>query len=68
MNLSSIDWERWSAPALSGLRILLIIALAWVAIGVLQGAARAVRRRVEIRMGEAEGSGRAATLGGYCAT
>jgi small-conductance mechanosensitive channel len=63
MNLASIDWERWSAPALSGLRILLILALAWISISVLQRAVRAVRRRVEIRLGEAEGSGRAATLG-----
>lgn len=63
MNLASIDWERWSAPVLSGLRIVLILALAWIAISVLQRAVRAVRRRVEIRMGEAEGSGRAATLG-----
>ena len=63
MNLASIDWERWSAPALSGLRILLILALAWTAIVLLQRAVRAVRRHVEKRMGEAEGSGRAATLG-----
>jgi small conductance mechanosensitive channel len=43
--LHNIDWARWSAPALSGLRIALIVVLAWVSISVLQRAVRMVRLR-----------------------
>lgn len=63
MNFSNIDWTRWSMPGYPLLRILAIIALAWILIVVLQRAVRSVRRRVERHIGEAEGRGRAATLG-----
>jgi len=63
MNLDNIDWERWSGPALSAARIVLIVVLAWVSVVLLQRLVRGVRRRVERRLGETEGSGRAATLG-----
>jgi len=62
MNLANINWERWAVPAMTGLRILLILAVAWASIRVLQRTVRTVRRRVERSMGEAEGTGRAATL------
>ncbi len=38
----SINWQQWSAPVLSGLRTMLIIAIAWAAIGVLQRVVGAV--------------------------
>ena len=43
--ISAINWERWSAPALSGLRIVLIVVVAWIAISVLQRAVRVIRLR-----------------------
>lgn len=60
--LRNIDWNRWSAPALSAVRIVLIIAAAWVAISVLQRAVRAVRGRIEGRLLADENIGRAETL------
>lgn len=59
----SINWQQWSAPVLSGLRIMLIIAVAWAAIIVLQRVVGAVRLRVEARLGGADGPQRAETLG-----
>jgi small-conductance mechanosensitive channel len=61
--IENIDWARWSSPALSALRIVLIIAVAWVTIIVFQRAVRSVRLRVVNRMGGAEGARRAETLG-----
>lgn len=59
----SINWQQWSAPVLSGLRIMLIIAIAWGAIVVLQRVVGAVRLRVEARLDGADGPQRAETLG-----
>ncbi|RRH84569.1 mechanosensitive ion channel family protein [Variovorax beijingensis] len=59
----SFDWGRWSAPALSGLRIVLIVALAWIAIAMMQRAVRVVRLRVQNRLGGTDGASRAETLG-----
>ncbi|MDN8617453.1 mechanosensitive ion channel family protein [Variovorax ginsengisoli] len=61
--LDSIDWDRWSAPALSALRILLIVVAAWIAIATLQKAVRLVRLRVEGRLDGSDGARRAETLG-----
>ena len=35
-----LDWERWNAPALAAMRIVLIIIVAWIAIVVLQRTVR----------------------------
>lgn len=59
----SINWEQWSAPALSGLRIVLIVAVAWISIAAMQRAVRIVRVRVEGRLGGTDGARRAETLG-----
>jgi small conductance mechanosensitive channel len=61
--LDTIDWARWSGPALSGARILLILLGAWIAIAVLQRVVRAVRVRVAERIGGADAARRAETLG-----
>jgi small conductance mechanosensitive channel len=61
--VSNIDWTRWSGPALAGVRIVLIVALAWVAIVVLQRAVRSVRMRVASRIGGVDTARRAETLG-----
>jgi small-conductance mechanosensitive channel len=61
--LGRTGWEHWSAPVLSGLRILLIVAAAWIAILVLQRLIGAVRLRVEARLDAADGPQRAETLG-----
>ncbi|MDP3708082.1 MAG: mechanosensitive ion channel family protein [Polaromonas sp.] len=61
--IENIDWARWSGPALSALRIVLIVVVAWVAIIVLQRAVRSVRLRVVSRLAGAEGARRAETLG-----
>ena len=60
--IQAIDWERWSAPALSGLRIVLIVVVAWIAISVLQRAVRVVRLRVEGRLDGTDSARRAETL------
>jgi len=60
---SQIDWNRWSGPALSGLRIVLIIVIAWIAIGVLQRLVRSVRTRIASHLGGADSARRAETLG-----
>ena len=61
--IRAINWERWSAPALSGLRIVLIVVVAWIAISVLQRAVRVVRLRVEGRLDGTDSARRAETLG-----
>ncbi|MDH6591196.1 small-conductance mechanosensitive channel [Variovorax sp. TBS-050B] len=60
--IRNIDWERWSGPALAGLRIVFILAVAWASIALLQRAVRAIRLRVESRIGDADGARRAETL------
>ena len=58
-----IDWSRWEGPAKSGIRIVLILVLAWVAIAVLQRTVRAIRIRIAARLGGVESARRAETLG-----
>ncbi len=61
--VSRVDWARWSGPALAALRIVLIVAAAWIAIAVLQRMVRTVRIRVATRMGGVDAARRAETLG-----
>lgn len=61
--IEAIDWEIWSGPVLSALRIVLILVVAWVAIVVLQRVVRGVRLRVVSHMTGPEGARRAETLG-----
>ncbi len=61
--LAELDWSRWSGPALAALRIVLIIAVAWVSIAVLQRLVKGIRVRVSARMGGMESARRAETLG-----
>jgi small-conductance mechanosensitive channel len=58
-----IDWQRWSAPALSALRIVLIIAAAWISIVVLQKTVRGLRMRIAAHIGGVDVARRAETLG-----
>ncbi len=58
-----IDWGRWSGPAISALRIVAIILIAWIAIAVLQRLIRALRVRISARLGGPEQARRAETLG-----
>ncbi|MEW6707147.1 MAG: mechanosensitive ion channel family protein [Pseudomonadota bacterium] len=60
----TVDWQRWSGPALSALRIVLIIVLAFVAIAVLQRLVRALRVHIAEHMGGGpDVARRAETLG-----
>jgi small conductance mechanosensitive channel len=61
--IRDLDWSRWSAPALSGLRIVLIIVGAWIAIAVLQRLVRGVRMRIASQLGGVDTARRAETLG-----
>lgn len=61
--LANIDWAQWAAPALAGLRIVLIVTVAWIAIAVLQRLVRGVRVRIQARLDGAESARRAETLG-----
>jgi len=61
--IGGIDWSRWSGPALVALRIVLIVALAWVAIVMLQRLVRGVRVRIASHLGGEDTARRAATLG-----
>jgi small conductance mechanosensitive channel len=54
---------QWGAPAMTALRILIIIVVAFVVIGVLQRLIRAFRVRIAARMGDADAAKRAETLG-----
>jgi small-conductance mechanosensitive channel len=58
-----VDWAQWSAPALAGVRIVLIVISAWVAIAVLQRLVRGVRMRIQARLDGIEAARRAETLG-----
>jgi small-conductance mechanosensitive channel len=58
-----VDWVQWSAPALAGVRIVLIVVSAWVAIAVLQRLVRGVRVRIQARLDGVEAARRAETLG-----
>lgn len=61
--IREIDWARWSGPAISALRIVLIIAVAWVAIAVLQRLVRGIRVRIAGHLGGVDAARRAETLG-----
>lgn len=61
--MASFDWVRWGAPLMTGLRILMIIVIAWLAIGVLQRVVRTVRIRIASRLDGIDGPRRAETLG-----
>jgi small-conductance mechanosensitive channel len=61
--LSGLDWTRWSGPAAAGLRIVAIVAGAWLAVVVLQRLVRHVRMRVAAHLGGADTARRAETLG-----
>ena len=61
--LQNIDWELWHAPAISALRIVLIVAAAWIATVLLQRVVRGVRVRVANHIGGIEAARRAETLG-----
>jgi hypothetical protein len=65
--VQSLDWERWSGPALAGLRIVLIVVVAWVSIVLLQKLVRSVRMRVADRLGGVDAARRAETLVGGAA-
>jgi small-conductance mechanosensitive channel len=60
---SRVDWAQWSAPALAGVRIVLIVVSAWIAISVLQRLVRGVRMRIQARLEGVEAARRAETLG-----
>lgn len=62
-HLAAIDWNQWRVPALAAVRIVLILAAAWVAIAVLQRLVRGVRIRIQARLEGAEAARRAETLG-----
>ena len=62
-HLAGIDWDQWRTPALAGLRIVLIIAAAWIAITVLQRLVRGLRIRIQARLEGIEAARRAETLG-----
>lgn len=61
--LGTVDLDRWSGPALAGLRIVIIVIAAWAAIVVLQRIVRHVRTSVAERIGGADAARRAETLG-----
>lgn len=61
--VAALDWARWSAPATTGLRIVVIVVAAWVLIVVLQRLVRDVRVRIAARLDSIDGARRAETLG-----
>lgn len=68
MNDSFLDsalriWSEMSGPATTGLRILVIVILAWLSTAVLQRAIRAFRVRIASRFDDHESVKRAETLG-----
>ncbi len=61
--LETLGSERWLVPALAGLRILLILVIAWTAIAVLQRIVRAARLRIAARLQGEGAAQRAETIG-----
>jgi len=55
--------SRFDGPAVTGLRVLAIVIVAWIAIGVLQRSIRAFRMRIASRLDDREAVKRAETLG-----
>ena len=58
-HLAGIDWNQWRAPALAGVRIVLIVAAAWVAITARQRLVRGRRIRIQARPEGVEAARRA---------
>lgn len=61
--LETMGDARWLAPALAGLRIVLILVVAWVLIAVLQKVVRAARLRIAARLQGEGAAQRAETIG-----
>jgi small conductance mechanosensitive channel len=61
--IEHIDWHQWEDLAKSGLRIVLIVGLAWLSIRVLQRLVSGVRMRVSTHLGGVESARRAETVG-----
>jgi len=61
--MDALDGARWLAPALAGLRILLILAMAWALIAVLQKLVRVARLRIAARLQGDGAAQRAQTIG-----
>ena len=60
---AAIEGSRWMAPALIGLRIVLIVIAAWVLVAVLQRVVRITRMRIQQRLDGVDAQRRAETLG-----
>jgi small-conductance mechanosensitive channel len=58
----SVNPAQWSVGALTGLRVLVIVAVAWIGIAVLQRLIRLFRERIAHRLDDPEAQKRAATL------
>lgn len=61
--LETMGDARWLVPALAGLRIVLILVVAWVLIAVLQKVVRAARLRIAARLQGDGAAQRAETIG-----
>ena len=61
--LDFLDISQWSGPTQTGVRIALIVIVAWIAIGLLQRAIRLFRERLTARLDDREAVKRAETLG-----
>lgn len=60
--LESFEWSRWSPALLAGMRIVIIVLVAWVMIALLQKLVRSVRVRLSSQMLSADATRRAETL------
>lgn len=63
LNLGVSESGQWLDAAQSGLRILLILTLAWIAVALSQKLIRALRLLIQRRTGDAESAKRIETLG-----
>ncbi len=61
--IENFDWSRWTPALLAGLRIVLIVVVAWVLVAVLQRLVRTVRLRLATHMHGVDAARRAETLG-----
>ena len=61
--LSQFDVSRLGSGALTTMRILLIITIAWIAVSILQRAIRVVRLRIASRLDDRDAARRAETIG-----
>jgi small-conductance mechanosensitive channel len=61
--LAGFDPGQWSGPLGTALRIVAIVVASWILIAVLQRMVREVRTRIAERLENADGAGRAATVG-----